>query len=71
LLEPLRADRDAVESDDVLGLAVDRDRVGEVVLLRRGVGDVVRPQRRRDAGQHQQDEHETEEDRHLVTAQTP
>jgi hypothetical protein len=67
----LRADRHAVEADDVRRLAVDLDRVGQVVLVRRGVGDVVRPDRRAHARQHQQDEQQPEEDRHLVAAKAP
>jgi hypothetical protein len=68
-LEVLRADRHAVETDDVGLLAVDRDRVREVVLLRRRMRHVLRPQRRRQARQHEQDEQDPEGDRDLVAAQ--
>ena len=42
-LEPLRADRHAVEADHVLRLAVDRDRVGQVVRVDAGLARPCRP----------------------------
>ena len=51
-----RPDRGAVGRDDVGLCAVDRYRVGDVVLVRPGLGDVFGPQRRSQAEQHDQDE---------------
>ena len=70
-LEVLRADRYAVEPDDVLRLAVDPDRVGEVPLARPRLRHVVRPERRGGAYGHQQDEDEPEQQRDLVAPQPP
>src|ERR671917_397113 len=68
---PGRADRSAVERDHVRPLAIDHDRVGEVIVARPGVRHVLRPQRRGKAGRYQQDEEEPEEERDLVAPQAP
>ena len=60
---PGRPDRDAVGRDDVLLLAVDDDRVGQVVLVRVGVGDVLAH-----SGAARQIAHEHEEQRPNASA---
>src|SRR3712207_7389027 len=47
-------------------LSVDGDDVRDVVARRRGLGDLVRPQRRRERERDEDDEEDAERQRHLV-----
>ena len=71
LAAPGRADRHAVGRHDIGRLAVDRDLLGEVVLVGVGPRDVIGVQRRRERHRHDDDEQRAEHERHLVAPQPP
>ena len=78
--EPRRPDRDrrdelalddAALRDDVHRLAVDLDRVEDVLVVRAGVRDVMRVERRRRTDRDDEDEDGEREEREVVAAQPP